>query len=323
MGRASRGKQPGGTRDHTVPQMYLRHFAEHQARRQYLLEMRRIEKPDLVIPAAPSKIGAKTGFYWGTTLDGIPHHACEEFFTQLEGNAEAVLKRILDHKEWALTPEWPLTPEQRGAFAWWMAAQILRTTRQRSRLTHGLQPTEHNPELPEYIAKLASNNPHLQYIVENVAALAATLYNRPWGLGYSDMCLLTSDVPVVVWNRPDEDDQILAVAQSDVMLPLDPHRLLFLPSPAQQRADLRKRVDHLLHIKGAVGMALVGISWDVADQFVVYHPRHDPWKHWKPDGPRHPRPWADENHSAPQYALEYPVLPRDRNVERRWTIEHP
>ncbi|MEV7755868.1 hypothetical protein [Streptomyces griseofuscus] len=55
------------------------------------------------------------------------------------------------------------------------------------------------------------------YILENIAALAAMLYDRPWGLGFSDMCLLASDVPVVVRNRPDEDDQILAVARSDVM----------------------------------------------------------------------------------------------------------
>ncbi|MFD5474456.1 DUF4238 domain-containing protein [Streptomyces sp. NPDC127105] len=323
MGRASQKKKEGGTRDHTVPQMYLRHFAEHQARRQYLLSMRRIDNPSRVIPAAPSKISVETGFYWGTTLDNIPHHACEEFFSQLEGSADPVLKTILDDKEWALTPNWPLTPEQRGALAWWMAAQVLRTTRQRKRLTHVLPPTEKNHELPEHIGKLAANNPHLHYIVDNIAALAATLYDRPWGLGFSDMCLLTSDVPVAVWNRPDEDDQILAVAQSDVMLPLDPHRLLFLPSPTQQRTDLRKRVDHLLHIKGAVGMALVGIAWDVAEQFVVHHPQHDPWKHWKPAGPRQPRPWAGESHPAPQYALEYPVFPQDRNIERRWTIEHP
>lgn len=85
------------------------------------------------------------------------------------------------------------------------------------------------------------------------------------------------------------------------MLPLDPHRPLFLPSSAQQLTDPRKRTDHLLRIEGAVGMALVEVAYDVADQFVVHHPRHDPWLHWKPNSPRQPRPWAGEARSAPQY----------------------
>lgn len=326
MGRASAGNKavrPGQTRDHTVPQMYLRHFAQRQARRTYELSVRRIDNPDRTFPAAPSAIGAERGFYWGTTLEGIPHHACEELFSHLEGNAETVLKAILDDRDWALTPNWPLKPDQRGALAWWMAAQILRTTRQRQRLAHLSADVKEDPELPDDIAKIAANNSHLYYIVANVAALTAALYDRPWGLGFSDMCLLTSDVPVVIWNRPDEENQILAVAQSDVMLPLDPHRLLFLPGAGLQMHDPRKRVDHRLRIEGAVGFALVGIAWDVADQFVVHHPRHDPWKHWKPDGPRQPRPWIGESHSAPQYILEYPVLPPNLNIEQRWTVEHP
>lgn len=326
MGKASAGKKAaraGGTRDHTVPQMYLRHFAEHRARRQYELRVRRLDKPDTTFPAAPSAIGAEHGFYWGTTIDGVPHHACEELFTSLEGNAETALKMILDDKDWALTPQWPLPSEQRSALSWWMAAQILRTTRQRKRLSHTQSSSGDAADLPADIARIAANNPHLHYIVENIAVLALVLHNRPWGLGFSDMCLLTSDVPVVIWNRPDADDQVLAVAQSDIMLPLDPHRLLFLPSPSAQLDDPYKRRDHLLHVTGAVGMALVEIAYDVADQFVVHHPRHDPWLHWKPDGPRHPRPWAGEDHSSPQYALQYSVFPSDRNIERRWSIEHP
>lgn len=45
MGKASTAKnaaKPGKTREHTVPQMYLRHFAQHQARRQYELRVRRV-----------------------------------------------------------------------------------------------------------------------------------------------------------------------------------------------------------------------------------------------------------------------------------------
>ncbi|WP_328514061.1 DUF4238 domain-containing protein [Streptomyces mirabilis] len=322
MGKASQRKRAGGTRDHTVPQMYLRHFAQHRARRQYELRVRRIDKLDRPFPAMTASIGAEVGFYWGATLDGKAHHACEELFTLLEGQAETVLKTILDDREWALTPQWPLASAQRSSLAWWMAAQVLRTTRQRKRLAHLHLPAEPD-DVPEEIAHLAANNPHLRYIVGNIAAMAASFYGRPWGLGFSDMCLLTSDVPVVIWNRPDEEDQLLALAHSDVMLPLDPHRLLFLPSPRQRMRDPHKRADHLLHVSGAIGMALVDVAFDVADEFVVYHPHHDPWEHWSPSGPRQPKPWVGETHSAPEYLMEYPVFPAHLNIEHRWTKEHP
>jgi hypothetical protein len=58
VGKASAGKKAaktGGTRGHTVPQMYLRHFAEHRARRQYELRVRRLDDPDKAFPGATVK----------------------------------------------------------------------------------------------------------------------------------------------------------------------------------------------------------------------------------------------------------------------------
>ncbi|MER6976786.1 hypothetical protein [Streptomyces carpinensis] len=78
-----------------------------------------------------------------------------------------------------------------------------------------------------------------------------------------------------------------------------------------------------MHAKGAVGMALLQVAYDVADQFVVHHPQHDPWVHWSPSGPGQPKPWEGQTHDAPQYIIEYPVFPPHLNIERRWTIEHP
>lgn len=46
------------------------------------------------------------------------------------------MKAVLDDREGALTGQWPLDTEERLHLAWWMAAQILRTTRQRKRLEH-------------------------------------------------------------------------------------------------------------------------------------------------------------------------------------------
>lgn len=107
------------------------------------------------------------------------------------------------------------------------------------------------------------------------------------------MCLLTSDVPVVLFNLPDADDQLAAAALRDILLPLDPHRLLFLPGADMLARDRRKRTDHRLVIPGGVGTALVQVAYDVADAFVAHHPRHDPWRYWQPSGPRHrhPSPW--------------------------------
>ncbi|WSI28602.1 DUF4238 domain-containing protein [Streptomyces sp. NBC_01343] len=184
------------------------------------------------------------------SAEGVPHHAAEELFTSLEGRADTVLKVILNDPDWALTPYWPLGPYQRHVLAWWMAAQILRTIRQRKRLTHQQTEAPDITGLPGEVHTLAQNNPHLRYIVENIVTLALTLEARPWALGFSDVCLLTSGTPVAIWNRPDDEDQLRAAALSDIMLPLDPHRFLLLPGPATRGTDPRKRVDHLMHAKG-------------------------------------------------------------------------
>ncbi|NEC91132.1 hypothetical protein [Streptomyces sp. SID12501] len=184
-----------------------------------------------------------------------------------------------------------------------MAAQILRTTRQRKRLEYTVQSTE-RLEVPDDVAAIAANNPHLHYIVEHLAALAFTLFARPWGLAFAQMCLLSSDVPVVLSNAPDADDQLAAAAPADILLPLDPHRLLFLPGTGMRARDPRKRTDHRSLIPGRVGMTLVQVAYDVADAFVAHHPRHDPGQHWRPSGSRHPAPWNRDSQSAPTYTFE-------------------
>ncbi|MEU2955940.1 DUF4238 domain-containing protein [Streptomyces xanthochromogenes] len=125
MGKASSGKRAakaGGTRDHTVPRMYLGHFARHVARRKHELMVRRLDNVDRPFPVTPANIAAETGYYWGISADGIPHHTAEELFTSLEGSADTVLKLLLNDPQWALTPHWPLSPNRRHALAWWMAA---------------------------------------------------------------------------------------------------------------------------------------------------------------------------------------------------------
>lgn len=325
MGRASRGKkdirEAGRTRDHTVPQMYLRNFAEHCGRRNYELIARRIANVDETFPVAPNNILLERGFYWGATSDGIPHHLAEELLTTLETAAAPVMKALLNAPEGALPAQWPLPSRERIILAWWMAAQILRTTRQRKRLEH--VSNGDRLEVPHELAVFVANNPHVEYIAENLSPLAHILYSRPWGLAFTDMCLLTSDVPVVLFNGHDADDQLAAADFYNIMLPLDPHRLIFMPNRTLQADDPNKRVDHRMKISGAVGIALVQVAYDVADALVIHHPQHNPWRHWKPSGPRQPTPWDGKDHPAPMYALEYPTLPPHLTVERRWLTEHP
>ncbi|MEU6914060.1 DUF4238 domain-containing protein [Streptomyces olindensis] len=315
-------RETGQTRDHTVPQMYLKRFAAHEGPRKYTLAVRRLDRVDQPFPAAPTNAFVERGFYWGTNPDGVPHHMVEAFFTQLESDATTMLRAVLDDPDGALTGRWPLPAEERLHLAWWMAAQLLRTTRQRKRIEH-LDEGSELLEVPAEIAAIAANNPHLRYIVEHVAAIAFTLFTRPWALGFSDMCLLTSDVPVVLFNAPDARNQLAAAAVCDVLLPLDPHRLLFLPGAGMQAADPRKQVDHRMKLPGGVGIGLVQVAYDVADKLVVHHPAHDPWRHWQPTGTRQPAPWEGETHPAPMHALEYDVLHPDLTVERRWLTQHP
>jgi hypothetical protein len=78
-----------------------------------------------------------------------------------------------------------------------------------------------------------------------------------------------------------------------------------------------------MKIDGGVGLLFVEAAYDVADAVVLHHPRHDPWRHWEPSGPRQPTPWNGSEHPGPEYMLEYPALAPHLTVERRWLDEHP
>ncbi|CCH85805.1 conserved protein of unknown function [Modestobacter italicus] len=147
---------------------------------------------------------------------------------------------------------------------------------------------------------MSSKNPgFLLLITEHLAPLAAIVGSTPWGIGFSDACLPTSDVPVVVMNGQDHDDQLLSVAHWDVLVPLDAHRFLIMPTPGSQ-PDPRTLADHRAKFDGGFGMALFGLLWEAAEQHVFWHPDHvppapemDP-RTRLPRLPRLPRPWAGD-----------------------------
>lgn len=301
----------GSTRDHHVPQMYLRRFGRPTSNGHQIA----VSTRDLTnrFRANVRDVAVEAGFYWGTDENGVPHHHMEEFLTTLEGAATTSFRAILDTGRGPdddALPRWPPRADVRFALSWWISAQILRTVRQRARLS--MDADRAGAELP---GRVATANHHLRYIAEMIAPLTATLLARPWGIGFSDYCLLTGDVPVLVLNGQDHSDQQAAVSYWDVYLPVDPHRCLYLPGGASQAADGRLRSDHRLKLHPGHAMGLNSAMLDASVRHVFYHPDHDPT-------PR-AEPALDLESNLPRFLMNYSVLPPDMGVQRRWLDVHP
>lgn len=312
------------TNDHTVPQAYLRRFAMARSGKGYFIVARPVKDPSAAFEVNVRSIAAIKGFYWSANTDGTPdEHVMELLLGKIESGVAPAFSAVLDDHDYALPARWPLPQQLRERLAWWIAAQILRTTRQRDRLEHLLGNTQ-GLDTPRPLAKAVAANTHIAFITGQLARLASVVYARPWGVGFSDSCLVTSDVPVVLLHEHDANDQILAAAISDIVLSLDPHRFLYLPGVAALD-DRLKRVDHRLKLDGSVGLFVSEILRDAADRHVLHHPGHEPpWVEEPHDTrSRLPRPWRGEDHSAPEYCVSYAVLPDDLTVERRWLSQHP
>lgn len=305
--------------DHHVPRVHLRRFArpgpgKHEP--EWFIDAADVSTPTKVFRANVRNVGAERNFYTFEGLDGKESRALESFFGQLEGSVVPVWRALLDHPKYALTDLWPLPPRMRGALAWYMAAQIVRTTRQRKRLeAWGASQSFMVPGAPA-APSLATT--HARYIAETLEEVARALYVRPWGLGFTNACLPTSDCPVVILNAHDDEDQVGAALTWDIVFPLDPHRFIFLPDIQMVEDDPEKRLDHRLNLSG-VGVAFVDAIYAAADRYIYMHPDHKPWLD-PHRAPRLPAPGAPA--FAPQSALQYPVLDDDLTVSARWAKHH-
>ncbi|MEU0515462.1 DUF4238 domain-containing protein [Amycolatopsis sp. NPDC006125] len=306
------------TNDHTVPRMYLRRFGwtRKPGSKQWFVRARRVDTLDRTFEPNVAKIAAVTDFY-GPKV--------EKLLCLIEKEATPAFDAMLEDPRSALPLSWPLPEELRFWMAWWVAAQIVRTTRQRRRLEHlTSNNTATEMEIPGRIKSLAGRDVHVQFITDQLATLSAIIYQRPWGLGFSDVCLMTSDVPVVILNGHDDENQLLAASYWSIILPLDPHRFLFLPDAHACDEDPRKRVDHLVKFDGAIGIALNEVLYAAADERVFCHQEHDPVEQWRFEGPRLKTPWRpDDSTSNPEFMFQYPALAPRIGIERRWLTEHP
>lgn len=304
--------------DHTVPQMYLRRFGWQRkpGSREWFISTRNIDSLDQPFGSNIRKVAAVTDFYG---------ERAEKLLCNLEKQAVPAFDTMLEDPRGALPGpgRWPLPANERAALAWWIAAQIVRTVRQRKRLQHLAGDGTGQLALPQSIRSSAGRDEQLRFMGEQLARLSWVILDRPWGLGFSDLCLWTGDVPVVVLNAQDAQNQLLATAYCDVILPLDPHRFLLLPGHRARKEDPRKRVDHRFKMEGGTGQIISQMIFDAADSQVFCHRDHDPTPHLRLTGPRLPTPWTGDSHGGPTWIVEYATMNPGWTVERRWLSEHP
>lgn len=271
---------------------------------------------DSSFPASVNKVAVETGFYWGTDLDGVPHHDMEKLLTAVEAAATPAFHYLLDQGR-DLTddalPQLPIRPEFRLAMSWWIAAQLLRTPRQRDRL---LALHEEPAEVPTEVKA----ETHLTYILQLLAPIAGVIFRRPWGFGVTSLCLVTSDTPVLILNGQDERDQLTAAAFWDIYLPLDPHRMLLLPGHLH-RDNWRLAADHRFTLPGGVALPLNDMQASTATRHIFSHPNHDAWKERLNPHPRLGNP--SEARTDLGVIIQYDALQSGFGVERRWLDEHP
>jgi hypothetical protein len=296
--------------------MYLKRFAQQSGIHQ-VLQAAMADTPQEDFTQSVRKVGSSKGFYWGTDPDGIPHHHMEQFLGLIEGEAATAFRSILDNgshpADNALPQRWPARADTKHAIAWWMAAQILRTARQRERLTN--LKTESLP-LPRGLSR---NNRHLEYIAKEIAPLAFLISIRPWGIGFTNLCLYTSDVPVQIINGQDDNDQLKAAGYWDIYLPLDPHRFLYLPGSMHRKQRHLMR-DHCINLPGGLAMPLNDLMIENAHRHVFFHPEHDPRLKM------HETLVADavkrRGATPAESVLYYEAMPPNTGIERRWLDRH-
>src|SRR5450756_283171 len=175
------------TNDHYVPQMYLKRWGTPRPAGHQIIAAH-ADDLSSPFPTTTRNVASEKGFYWGEDHDGVPHHEMERFLTTLENDAATAFRFILDKgsrpADNALPPRWPTRADDRLMLAWWIAAQLLRTTHQRERLW---KLTGDPLEPPRSMARA---NKHFEFMLENIGPLAGIIFRRPWGIGFSSACLM-------------------------------------------------------------------------------------------------------------------------------------
>lgn len=304
------------TNDHIVPRMYLKRFSQIGRGSRIMATL--VDEPGKAFVTSTRNVGSEKGFYWGTGPDGAPSHDVEEMLGRIETDATPAFRALLDSgnlpTENALPGRWPPLHDTRVSVAWWMAAQIVRTAPQRERLVRlGTTPLEPG-------RSLSRADGHLSYMVQAMGPLAQLLYNRPWGFGFTNLCLLTSDVPVQIANIENNDEPVDAASYWDIYLPLDPHRFLYLPGAMHDQSPRLMR-DHLISLPGGLAIGLNQMVVETAHRHLLWHPDHDPRKRIQFDHAIAQRESRREGRAS-KWVMNYSALESGLGIERRWLSSH-
>lgn len=162
--------------DHTVPQMYLRRFGWQRkpGSREWFISARHVDRLEQPFPSNIRKVAAVTDFYG---------EQVEKLLCEVEKQATPAFDTMLEDPRGALPGpgRWPLPESERAALARWIAAQIVRTVRQRRRLQHLAGEGTDRLTLPQSIRSAAGRDEQVRFMADHLARLSWVIFDRAAG----------------------------------------------------------------------------------------------------------------------------------------------
>ncbi|MCC6496996.1 MAG: DUF4238 domain-containing protein [Propionibacteriaceae bacterium] len=139
------------TRDHVVPQTYLRRFGKRGSNG-HLVEVMDADNPEVRFSARTKRIAAEQDFHLALLEDGSWDHSMEDTLGLVETGATQAMSTLLDRDDPSddAYPLWPCHPALRMSLALFVAAQVVRTVPQRERLGR-LLGSATNSGLPDWV----------------------------------------------------------------------------------------------------------------------------------------------------------------------------
>jgi hypothetical protein len=280
-------------RHHQVPQFYLRGFADEGER----VKVVRFGEATRRFVAGIKNVAVEADFYKVDWLDAEREDLAEKLIGQVEHAAAEPLRMLARQAE--------LSVEQRYAVASWVVLQYLRGRgkrvdfvglqkvmlradlalggKQRMASRLGLDEADAVDALWERVVvrgELAdpptARRNHLRTMFQTVAKVAVVYAQAQWQvITFQRRRLFTSDQPVCLWHRPDDDPGIGLLTADMVSIALDRITgLVMLPGiPTGRTGALPPTTQY--HRLFAIN------TWMSAEEFVILHP-DDELPDWLP-----------------------------------------
>lgn len=188
---------------HTVPQAYLRGFANSE-RKLWCHDL----KEGHTTARSVKRVASEDDFYTLKTNDGASLAWEQDIFRPIENAAPPAFAKLVRSE--------PLTKSDREAIAIWISVQIFRTTKVREygqellhiKLAEFLARPGAPKATPGFVERMVAANQHIvknQQLVTLAKAfmpLSADILTRGWGIvRFDDRSLITSDNPVAPYRE--------------------------------------------------------------------------------------------------------------------------